>query len=222
MQNVKVLRALTIYGFVLVALTVLAIIIPRGQEVVSINAWNSPLSDTCFKLITVVGDGAVLIVVLVASLFIRFGYAILVGAAAILHGLMVSICKILLFPGLPRPAKVLDPEKLHFVAGVKVHSMNTFPSGHTATGFCLAMLLLLLTRKSWIAFVMLTVALLIGYSRIYLLQHFLIDVAAGAWIGVLSTWMLWYGYERLAKPAWMNNRLEISLKQSEITNTMQS
>ncbi|MFN7792581.1 MAG: phosphatase PAP2 family protein, partial [Cyclobacteriaceae bacterium] len=55
-------------------------------------------------------------------------------------------------------------------------------------------------------------ALVVGYSRVYLLQHFLVDVAAGASIGVVTTYLLWRYFETAKFPSWMNNRLETNLR----------
>jgi membrane-associated phospholipid phosphatase len=39
-------------------------------------------------------------------------------------------------------------------------------------------------------------AILVGYSRIYLAQHFLDDVLAGAMIGVLSAIFCWMFFDK--------------------------
>ena len=65
---------------------------------------------------------------------------------------------------------------------------NSFPSGHTATAFMGAEFL----RKEykdvspWIGIAGYTVALGIGFSRMYNNRHWFNDVAAGAGIGILS------------------------------------
>jgi membrane-associated phospholipid phosphatase len=37
-----------------------------------------------------------------------------------------------------------------------------------------------------------SIALVVGLTRVYLLQHYLIDVLAGSFIGVLSSILLYY------------------------------
>ena len=40
------------------------------------------------------------------------------------------------------------------------------------------------------------VALMVGYSRIYLAQHFLNDVTAGILVGIASSWLALIAYRR--------------------------
>lgn len=66
-------------------------------------------------------------------------------------------------------------------------SLHSFPSGHTATAFAIAMtFVLLLPEIGWLAFF---VALLVGWSRIYVGAHYFGDVLTGAWIGSISAWL---------------------------------
>lgn len=109
---------------------------------------------------------------------------------------------------------MLDNSLLHFVPNVDVHSFHSFPSGHTATMFCFAVLLSLLLRKRWISIVLLVLAVLVGYSRIYLLQHFLMDVAVGAAVGVIVTWAVWWFFESARLPGWMDQYLKLNAKVS--------
>jgi membrane-associated phospholipid phosphatase len=107
-------------------------------------------------------------------------------AAALLTLLLVFVTKQLLFNGLPRPVTYFEnTETLHLVEGVKMHSMNSFPSGHTMTAFAIFMILVLITKNKFLKIVWVVIAILAGYSRVYLSQHFLGDVLAGAIMGIL-------------------------------------
>ena len=64
---------------------------------------------------------------------------------------------------------------------------NSFPSGHTVTAFSAAIVILYLTKnKNW-SILLFIVALAVGYSRMYLSEHFFEDVIVGSVIGVLIT-----------------------------------
>jgi membrane-associated phospholipid phosphatase len=67
--------------------------------------------------------------------------------------------------------------------------MSSFPSGHTMTTFCIYLSFCLLINKSWWLYTGLAYAMLVGYSRIYLAQHFPLDVAAGIIGAIVSTWL---------------------------------
>lgn len=194
------------------ALFLLAFIVPRGQDVLWINGHHSYLADGFMRLITNAGDGVIFIPVIVLLTFIKFRYALLAAIVGSAHGVLVAIAKQVLFSGAPRPKSVLSHELLHFVPGVNVHAINSFPSGHTTTAFCLALLIALIFNNRTVSIAALIVALLVGYSRIYLLQHFLVDVAAGALLGSAATFIIWQSLERHLNRPWMNLRLTINLR----------
>lgn len=79
-----------------------------------------------------------------------------------------------------------DEIYLHIIKGVDVHSFGSFPSGHTATAFTFALLIGLLIQSTGLSLLCIFAALLISYTRIYLSQHFPLDVAAGMIVAVLS------------------------------------
>ena len=100
---------------------------------------------------------------------------------------------------------------LPLVDGVSMHHSNSFPAGHTATFFvfftCCALLMAyqywLRTEKNngktWVLMNvgllgLLTLAALGGYSRIYLSQHFLMDVCVGSIIGFLVPCFVFFLY----------------------------
>jgi membrane-associated phospholipid phosphatase len=103
----------------------------------------------------------------------------------------------------PRPHAIISHgEYPYFIDGITHSGMTSFPSGHTTSVFALAILLALNTRDKRISLIYLITAIITGYSRIYLGQHFLADVVAGALIGVLSA-LLIYWYSRRVKIEWV-------------------
>ncbi len=197
------------YLFVIISLCLMSLFFDKGDDVRLINGHHAPLLDVFYKTITNLGDGLIFIPVLIACLFIRFRFAILSIALCIVHGLLVSIFKRLLFADVARPRKYLGDDAIHFVDGISVHSLHSFPSGHTATAFCVALFIALLSRNKTIGLLTLLLALLVGYSRVYLAQHFLPDVAAGALIGCFTTYVLWQVFENSQLPQWMNRKLQL-------------
>ena len=156
----------------------------KGPSHVLVNKWNAPAADVFFKYMTHLGDGAIFAVVIVVLAFIRFRWALYELGAALLTLIFVFVTKQLLFNGMPRPSKYFeDQEILHLVEGVKMHTWNSFPSGHTITAFAIFMILVLIVKNNYLKFLFVMIAVLAGYSRVYLSQHFLGDVFSGAIIG---------------------------------------
>ncbi|MDO5548004.1 MAG: phosphatase PAP2 family protein [Eubacteriales bacterium] len=63
----------------------------------------------------------------------------------------------------------------------------SFPSGHTGASFAVVSALYFRQNRLWIPGLVL--AVLIGFSRLYLYVHYPSDVLAGALIGILSGWI---------------------------------
>lgn len=158
----------------------------KGPSHLLVNQWNSQGLDTFFKYITHLGDGAVFAIVIILLAFVRFRWAMYELIAALMTLIFVFIAKQLIFKGMPRPTKYFENEEaLHLVEGVKMHAWNSFPSGHTITAFAIFMILVLVVKNKYLKFLFVIIAILAGYSRVYLSQHFLGDVFSGAIIGSL-------------------------------------
>jgi membrane-associated phospholipid phosphatase len=210
--SIPVFDRFVLVGFGLVGFILLsfALIIPKGEDVLTINGFHTHFLDWFFSWFTHLGDGLLFIPVLLVLLFHRFGHAFAVLLISVCLGLSVSVLKHVIFPGAERPKMVINMAKAHPVPGVKVHRHNSFPSGHTATAFAISIFLSLIIRKSSFAVLMLITATLAGISRVYLLQHFLLDVAIGALLGIYTATVIYYSCGYIYKP-WMHKRLMIQI-----------
>jgi membrane-associated phospholipid phosphatase len=171
------------------------------------NQHYSEFFDIFFQYLTNLGDGMVLPLLLVIMLMIRFRDSILLVVVFLLSGLLVQLLKRLVFHEAARPTKYFaNGYPLHLVQGVEQLSSNSFPSGHSASAFGFFLCFALVTKQNWLKLVLLVLACLVAYSRIYLSQHFLIDCMAGSLIGVITTIFTYpkvYSY----KQSWMEDSL---------------
>jgi membrane-associated phospholipid phosphatase len=160
----------------------------KGEIELVINAQHHPFLDSFFSTVTHLGDGLILIVPILLFLFHKYCYLALITLASGIHLLLVHLGKKWLFHGMPRPAEFFKDIPFYEVPGVTLHHWGSFPSGHTATAFMLASFFyLVLPKKFKLHSILMGIALLVGISRVYLMQHFLVDIWAGALIGLFST-----------------------------------
>ncbi|NJL14795.1 MAG: phosphatase PAP2 family protein [Microscillaceae bacterium] len=163
----------------------------KGQMVLWLNALHQPGWDIFFKYYTFVGDGFFYALVCLGLFGWRRHWGGLGLLCFALTGLTAQFLKKWIFSDALRPmAFFKDRVELHWVEGVVVHSYQSFPSGHTVTAFsCFCLLALLWPRPIW-GILGLGLAMLAGLSRVYLGQHFWVDVYAGAWLGTVFTWLI--------------------------------
>jgi membrane-associated phospholipid phosphatase len=137
-------------------------------------------------------------------LFFNRYYLIAVICGIIFCTIITQTMKLYVFPEDLRPFSLEAKHILiHKVTGVPLNRLHSFPSGHTSTAFTMALLLCeIIKRKSWCILLPL-IAILVGYSRVYLAQHFVTDVTAGMIIGMISAYLSLLVYDRF-KPAHEN------------------
>jgi len=183
---IPTLIALLIGGFFIVSQ-------PKADIHIYINSHHEPLADAFFTFMTYLGEGWMFLMA-IPLLFIANGRAgIHMAIAALFTLLFTGIFKQVLFEGEPRPVEFFkNIYDLYLVPGVNMHSWNSFPSGHTTAAFAVWLTMAAYLHKKWLIFICFLVAFLVGYSRMYLSQHFLIDVEFGAIFGVVASSLGYY------------------------------
>ena len=153
-------------------------------------------SDQFFIIATMLGEPLSFVISFVVFLFIKFRYSLLIAIAG-LATLLISWGLKVFFQA-ARPGLVIKEsgimDQFVFIEGVDLNTgFTSFPSGHTFAGFTIFTLIALLsTHKKWWALCCLMLAVGVAISRMYLLQHFLADVIAGAVLGsVLALLLFW-------------------------------
>jgi lipopolysaccharide/colanic/teichoic acid biosynthesis glycosyltransferase len=160
-----------------------------------INDYHNDFFDSIFPFITYLGDGITAIIIILFLFFWRVEYGILAViafgfTAGITHGL-----KFFVYVDVERPFLAL----WQFYHGGNGHLVlpeqamrvaNSFPSGHTTSAMSIFCILTLITEKKNLSILFAILAILASTSRIYLSQHFVEDVFAGTFIGVLGTLLI--------------------------------
>ncbi|WP_157776666.1 phosphatase PAP2 family protein [Flavobacterium crassostreae] len=159
----------------------------RKDGFVWLNQFHDSFLNFLFEKITFLGDGWFIIALgLFFMLFKKYQtLAWIILLSYISSGIFAQILKHMISS--PRPSVFFKMHQYQYYLDTFATSrigFKSFPSGHTASFFALATVLSNYWKKRQLCIVLVLLSVLVGYSRIYLAHHFLIDVFAGAIIGI--------------------------------------
>lgn len=162
-----------------------------------LNSYHSNFLTTFFTWFTYLGDGFFCVAAgLLLFVFKKRLLSLMVLSSYAISGIIAQILKYFIVEA--RPAVYLqDSSYQYFIDDVTLHNLHAFPSGHAASAFALAAVLSFAAKNKNYSILFLSAAILVGYSRIYLAQHFPDDVLAGAIIGLLCAIICWIFFEEL-------------------------
>ena len=210
----QILKTLSVYiiAYLLLLMVVIGLLYayPKVELHLWLNACHSAVLDVFFKYYSTFAEWLVYVLAVLPLFWKKKMMTFFFALSELSAAVFVQILKRLF--SAPRPIVVFEdyPDlTLPLVQGVDLHHSNSFPSGHTSTFFvfftCLAIILAChyLQRaqsnnlRSWMLFsggmlMLLALAALGGYSRIYLSQHFMMDVCVGSIIGFVSPFLVFY------------------------------
>lgn len=166
-----------------------------------VNKYHTPFFDCFFKWNTNLGDGLMPLILFVVFSFFSFRKAFIVGLSGAVSGLLAQFFKRVVFKDIVRPKAFFNEvAELYLVPGVDIHSSFSFPSGHSATVFGLFIVLALFAKNKTAQVALLVLAIVTGFSRIYLSQHFLIDVYFGAILGIIASFFTMVLIDKVKSP----------------------
>ncbi|QYJ86237.1 phosphatase PAP2 family protein [Shewanella mesophila] len=149
----------------------------------SINGLSPQIADWLQLLLTDLGNGLTLGVLMLCCLIKRPELIIRVLIASILSLILVPLLK--QFFDAPRPAAVL--EMLHIVGDKRLS--HSFPSGHSTSAFLFAGTLFLTCQYYRYKLIFILGAILVALSRITVGAHWPIDVVMGAIVGLSCAYL---------------------------------
>ena len=186
-------------ALILLVALVLFIYGKKDSFIIINGSYNAGL-DYFFQYITVFGDGLIYVPIVLYCLLFNKKYLVPVVAGIIICTFLTHFLKRVVFPNDLRPINLeLENIVIHRIEGVSLNRTHSFPSGHTSTAFTMALLLANIMRRKFWAFLLPAIAFFVGYSRVYLGQHFVTDVCAGMIIGIVSAYLSLLIYQRYLK-----------------------
>jgi membrane-associated phospholipid phosphatase len=190
-------------GFLFFFLVGFIFLVTKGKAAtfLYLNPYHGTTLDAFFINFTYLGDGLFSVAVIIILLVLRrWSQALQVLIAFLGSALLAQLLKNIF--SMPRPREFFGQGQYsYFIDGVTRLGFSSFPSGHTTSVFALATMLALFEKNKKWNILYLCVALGVGYSRIYLGQHFLGDVLVGSLIGVLLAVLVHWLFSEKFHPA---------------------
>lgn len=183
----------------------------------AMNAYvGNQYIDSFFEYITHLGDGAFAFLVAIIFLFFNIRKSVYILLSYAGAGVVSYILKHWIYYDVTRPHFVFQyfvREELKEVQGVDLIGFHSFPSGHALSAFALFFCLLFVSRSHLLKILFFVLAVLAAYSRVYLSQHWLIDIYVGSIIGVCFSLLFYIVFYHTTKWQQLNTSLPLILSQ---------
>lgn len=177
------------------------------------NSYHASFFNYFFYYITYLGDGFTATIVTILLLMIRYRYAIIVALSCLLASAITQVLKHYVFYDSLRPKKFFEGiADLHLLSHVENYSYNSFPSGHTTVAFALCTSITFFVQNNTFKLMLFILAFLIGYSRVYISQHFFEDVYAGTIIGTTISCLVYLLLQNMNKGGKLDSTLSESFR----------
>lgn len=157
----------------------------RGDEIIYVSSLHTPLLNKFFIAVTKLAEAPLVMLIILVALTTGLGRGLILSITYLLNGAITQFLKRVVFADETRPL-LFFKEKITLVPvpGIENLHDNSFPSGHTSGAFAILFMLSLLSRNKQWSYLYFALALLVGVSRVYLMQHFFRDIYFGSLLGV--------------------------------------
>ncbi|HWV69034.1 phosphatase PAP2 family protein [Chitinophaga sp.] len=179
------------FTLIVIAVLITRVTVSRQDAYFFINKLHTPAGDFLFPYITALGSVSAAVLISLLLLLIDRRAGTMMATAYLFTAAISFTLKAVI--GFPRPYRYFASrlQEIYFVPGVSVlDNFRSFPSGHSVCAFTAATVLSYYAKNKYLSLIYLALAMLVGYSRMYMSQHFLEDVTAGATLGVFFS-MVW-------------------------------
>ena len=216
MQNIprQLIRTVCVYviayAVLLLAILGLMYAYPKPELHMLLNSHHTSLQDTFFKYYSLLAEWPLYALALLPLLWKKIKITIFFAMCELTGGAILQILKHLI--STDRPVSVFEHYHdlvLPLVQGVNMYHSNSFPSGHASTFFMFCTCCTIFLAYHYIRFdqphnlktqilfntsllLLLILATMGAYSRVYLSQHFLSDVCVGSIIGFTTPFLMFY------------------------------
>jgi len=153
----------------------------------SINTFTgNRFWDSFFGILTYLGDGWFALFATCTCLIVAWRLGIILTLVTLAATFTTHVLKNFIFPMHHRPLFIFNHYDIHnfaIIPNSDLHIHNSFPSGHSTQAFAIFICLALHVQNNFFRWCLVGSACMVGFSRIYLGQHWTQDVIAGSCIG---------------------------------------
>lgn len=192
------LRIIFVHMIRIPTFTLWAFVIFAGGFCIASAGWNMSITwyihqhgfheaDLFFSFYTQLAEWGIIVVAGGLAWAVSRRLCLFYGITAAVQGIVIWSLK--QWFNAPRPATI-SAEQIRSIPGVDLQYWQSFPSGHTAIGLlCFGFMTVAITQllrknNKIIELCFLYLALAMGYSRMYLGQHNLLDVSVGGLVAL--------------------------------------
>jgi membrane-associated phospholipid phosphatase len=210
-----------LYLILLAACLTIKLLCSREAIFFTVNSWNQPWLDAIEPYVTDIGDGTTAVILSLVMLLFSYRSWLLLASSYAITSIAAQILKYIYIAPRPKLYFASQWSRVHTVDGVYILEKYSFPSGHTVSAFSAALVITYLCKNKGWGIPALFVAIMVGYSRMYLTEHFYEDVLAGSAIGVFVTifWLTWLdGKQFINSAKWNRGLLDSIFKKAPAAN----
>lgn len=196
MERVKLpIIFLACSGFLWIAMLIPTLALPKSESFIFFQLPHNSASTHFANVFTELGNGLTLALIAIGiAIFKKLKWGIILFLGFSISGIGVQVVKRTVFKEEARPVAWFENKQIDLEVPEHINPRRrfSFPSGHSTTAAVLFTFLAFRMNKRWGQIVLSILLFSVAYSRIYLFQHFPVDVLAGIGIGISFQCLLEY------------------------------